>query len=67
MKRREFLKTAGVGFGACALASPAPAQSSPELRWRLTSSFPKSVDAVFAGAETFARYVGEATEGKWQI
>ena len=41
MKRRQFLKTAGAGAAATAIASPAIAQSMPETKWRLTSSFPE--------------------------
>src|SRR5215217_841500 len=44
MKRREFLKAAGVGGAATAIASPAVAQSMPEVKWRLTSGFPKALD-----------------------
>src|SRR6476661_1366658 len=67
MKRREFLKTAGVGAGAVALATPAIAQSMPALKWRLTSSFPRSLDTLYGAAEIFARAVGEATDNKFQI
>jgi len=46
MQRRKFLRTTGVGAAAAAtsgaIAAPAIAQSAPELKWRLTSSFPKS-------------------------
>src|SRR6187455_3863646 len=67
MKRREFLKTAGAGLAASAVAAPAIAQSMPETKWRLTSSFPKSLDTIYTSAETFAKLVAEATDNKFQI
>jgi TRAP-type mannitol/chloroaromatic compound transport system substrate-binding protein len=67
MKRREFLKATGAGLGAGAVAMPAIAQSMPELSWRLTSSFPKSLDTLYGGAEIFAKAVAEATDKKFQI
>jgi TRAP-type mannitol/chloroaromatic compound transport system substrate-binding protein len=67
MKRRAFLSGAGLAAGAAAIASPAVAQSMPEVRWRLTSSFPKSLDTIFGTAETFARYLSDATDGRFQV
>src|SRR5437762_13389936 len=67
MKRREFLKAAGISAGGVALAKPALAQSAPELKWRLTSSFPKSLDTLYGAAEVFAKAVAEATDNKFQI
>ncbi len=68
MERRDFLKTAGLTAAAVpALAAPAIAQDMPELKWRLTSSFPKSLDTIFGAADTFAKYVAEATDNKFQI
>jgi len=67
MKRRLFLKSAALGLAAAPIAAPAIAQSEPELKWRLTSSFPKSLDTIFGGAETFAKYVSDATDKKFQI
>jgi TRAP-type mannitol/chloroaromatic compound transport system substrate-binding protein len=67
MKRREFLKTAGAGLAATAVAAPAIAQSAPELKWRLTSSFPKALDTLFGGADVLAKAVADATDNKFQI
>ncbi len=68
MKRRDFLKVSAAGAAAtAAVASPAIAQSSPEIKWRLTSSFPKSLDTIYGGAEQLAKYVAEMTDNKFQI
>jgi len=67
MKRREFLRAAGVGMAAAAVAKPAIAQSMPEIKWRCTSSFPKSLDTIYGAAEIFAKAVAEATDNKFQI
>ena len=58
MQRRRFLKTAGLGAAAATtVAAPALAQGQPELKWRLASSFPKSLDTLWGGAELFCRRV----------
>jgi TRAP-type mannitol/chloroaromatic compound transport system substrate-binding protein len=67
MKRRQFIATIGTGAAAAAIAKPAIAQSSPETKWRLTSSFPKSLDTLWGGAELFCKAVAEATDNKFQI
>jgi TRAP-type mannitol/chloroaromatic compound transport system substrate-binding protein len=67
MKRRDFLKVAGAGMAVPAVAAPAIAQSSPEIRWRLTASWPKSLDTLYGSLETFSRYIGEATDNKFQV
>ncbi|MBX6375118.1 MAG: TRAP transporter substrate-binding protein [Acetobacteraceae bacterium] len=74
MDRRDFLGRGALGAGAAAaiaapgLAAPALAQvSQPALRWRLTSSYPKSLDAIHGAAEVFARTVAELTDDRFQI
>ena len=71
MQRRKFLRTAGVGGAAIAtastLAAPAIAQSMPEIKWRLASSFPKSLDTIYGAGEYFAKRVANLTDNKFQI
>src|SRR4026209_2415394 len=67
VKRREFLKVAGAGMATSAVAAPAIAQSMPEIKWRLTASWPKSLDTLFGACETFSKYVSEATDNKFQV
>src|SRR6201989_856793 len=68
MKRRDFIKVTGLAAaGAATIAAPAIAQSSPELKWRLTASWPKSLDTLYGGAEVFAKSVAEATDNKFQM
>ncbi len=67
IKRRNFIKVAGAGLAATAIAKPAIAQSNPEVRWRITSSFPKSLDTIYGASEVLAKLVSEATDGKFQI
>ncbi len=67
MKRRQFLKGAGLAAAATAVAKPAIAQSMPTIRWRMTASWPKSLDTLFGACETLSKYVAEATDNKFQI
>ncbi len=66
MRRRKFLKTAGLSVAASALAAPAIAQTG-EIRWRMTTSWPKSLDTLYGGAEYVAKRVADMTGNKFQI
>ena len=72
MDRRTFIRKAGVftggaAAGAAGLAAPAVAQSMPEIEWKLTSSYPKALTNLYGVAEDIARWVSEATDGKFRI
>jgi TRAP-type mannitol/chloroaromatic compound transport system substrate-binding protein len=68
--RRQFIKAAAVGGAAAtvaAVASPAIAQGTPELKWRMTSSFPKSLDTIYGAGEVFSKTLAEITDNKFQV
>ncbi|MEW5880858.1 MAG: TRAP transporter substrate-binding protein [Pseudomonadota bacterium] len=68
MQRRSFLRRTGVGAGALAATIAAPAvRAQAAIRWRLASSFPKSLDTIFGAADVFARLVKEGSGGKFEI
>ncbi len=66
MHRRSLVVAAAAATPA--LSAPAIAQTqNPEIRWRMTSSFPKSLDILYGGSEFVARRVAQATDGRFQI
>ncbi len=68
IKRRQFLTAGALATGtASGLAAPAIAQGQPVIKWRLTSSFPKSLDTIFGAAQIFTKAVAEATDNAFQI
>jgi TRAP-type mannitol/chloroaromatic compound transport system substrate-binding protein len=67
MERRSFLKQAGVGLAAGAVAVPALAQNAPAIKWRMASSFPKSLDTLHGSAEFLIKRIAEMSGGKLQI
>ncbi|MEN3372758.1 TRAP transporter substrate-binding protein [Dechloromonas sp. ZS-1] len=70
MQRRDFLKKASLGAAAGAaatVAAPAIAAELPTIKWRLTSSFPKSLDTIYGGAEVLANRLRAMTGGKFDI
>jgi len=66
MQRRDLLKGAGAGLLAGAFGSAAAAEL-PTVRWRLQSSFPKSLDTIYGAGEALAARLREITDGKFQI
>jgi TRAP-type mannitol/chloroaromatic compound transport system substrate-binding protein len=57
-----------MGGALASLAAPALAQTGhPEIRWRVASSYPRSLTGIFSAMEMVAKRVGELTGGKFNI
>ncbi|WP_028033903.1 TRAP transporter substrate-binding protein [Chelativorans sp. J32] len=71
ISRRSFLSKGAVASVAAtaggAIAAPAIAQELPNIRWRLTSGFPNSLDTIYGGAVVMAEALSAITDGKFQI
>jgi TRAP-type mannitol/chloroaromatic compound transport system substrate-binding protein len=67
MERRSFVQGAGLAGVLAAGAAPAIVHAQANIRWRLASSFPKSLDTIYGAAEVFSKKVADMTGGKFQI
>ena len=67
MERRSFVRNAGLAGVLAAGAAPAIVHAQAAIRWRLASSFPKSLDTIFGAAEVFSKKLSEMSGGKFQI
>jgi TRAP-type mannitol/chloroaromatic compound transport system substrate-binding protein len=66
MDRRSLIKHAGIaGVLAAGVAPAVHAQAA--VRWRLSSSFPKSLDTIFGSAEMLSKTVKALSGGKFEI
>jgi TRAP-type mannitol/chloroaromatic compound transport system substrate-binding protein len=67
MERRLFVGGAGLAGVIASGMAPAIVHAQANIRWRLASSFPRSLDTLYGGAEVFAKKVSDMTGGKFQI
>ena len=66
MDRRSLIKKAGIAGVLAAGAAPA-VHAQTHVRWRLSSSFPKSLDTLYGSSEIFAKSVKAMSGGKFEI
>ena len=66
MDRRSVLKNAGIAGVLAAAAAPA-VHAQPVVRWRIASSFPKSLDTIYGSAEVFAQSIKAMSGGKFEV
>lgn len=62
MNRRGMV----AGGGVLAMANVARAQT-PQVRWRMATAWPRSLETIFGSAEALCRRVGQLTEGRFEI
>lgn len=76
MKRRQFVRNASMAAAGGALVagcasgesgSAASVQTRPRVSWRLTSSFPRSLDTIYGAAEVLGNRVSDLTDGRFTI
>ncbi|MEY5098972.1 MAG: hypothetical protein RJA36_1691 [Pseudomonadota bacterium] len=66
MDRRSLIKKAGIAGVLAAGAAPA-VHAQAQVRWRLSSSFPKSLDTLYGSSEIFAKFVKAMSGGRFEI
>ena len=67
MTDRRRLIAGSVAAAAVGAPAAVGAQDLPELRWRMTSSFPRSLDTIYGAGELFVRTVADLTDGRFRI
>jgi TRAP-type mannitol/chloroaromatic compound transport system substrate-binding protein len=67
MQRRSFIRKTGLAGVLAAGAAPAIVNAQASIRWRIASSFPRSLDTIFGGAEVFAQKVNQLSGGRFDI
>jgi TRAP-type mannitol/chloroaromatic compound transport system substrate-binding protein len=67
VNRRKLLKAATLAAVSTTVAAPAIAQSAPAVRWRLTTTFPKTLDTLYGACDMLSKAVAELSDQKFQI
>ena len=76
MKRRDFLQGSLIGAAGAVAGCSAPGghehggpavHTQKKVKWRLASSFPRSLDTIFGAAEVLAERVNAMSDGQFTI
>ncbi len=76
MDRRDLIKGAVLAAGTASLSACQRSAKSdekrsnlidrqPSIHWRMVTSWPKSLDILFGGAESICHQVSQMTDGKF--
>ncbi len=70
MKRRKFLKTAGIGAGATALGASslaAPAIAQQTFSWKMLTTWPRNLPAIGVGSQRIADAITRMSDGRLTV
>ncbi len=70
MKRRKFIKNLGIGaaaVGAGVASNVAPAFAKKTFNWKMVTTWPPHFPALGEGADLFAKWVDEMSDGRLKI
>ena len=70
IKRRQFLHHAPITAAttaAIATSKPVDAQSLPNIRWKMATSWSTALDTLYGAAQTVAQRVQDMTNGRFRI
>lgn len=67
MKRRSFIKSAGVGAAAAAAVQAPAVLSQQRFQLEMVTSWPAALDNLYGTAQYFARRLNECTDGEVEV
>lgn len=68
MKRREFIKKAGLTVAASTVLSPQVfSQGRDKISLEMVTSWPTSLDTIYGGPTNFAKYLNDITDGDVEV
>ena len=69
MKRRDFMKKAGVGslLAGSMVAAPAIVSGAEKLKWKMVTTWPKNFPGLGTGANNLAKLITEMSGGRIEV
>jgi len=68
MKRRDFIKKAGVGvIASTSVAAPAIVHADQIIKWKMVTTWPKNFPVLGTGANELARIIGQMSGGRIKV